>query len=582
LALYQGGKMIPEIVKMIFLAAGGLTFLFFGVICLSEGLQKASTARFKRVLEVFTKKPYQGLIFGSLVTCLLQSSSVVTSNLVVFANAGLMRLRQTIGMVLGANVGTTFTAWLVSAIAVLALFKITHYILPAIAVGFLIMRLSKEPKWQEGYGKAIFGFGLLLLGLSFLKDVSEPLKVMGVFERWFLIPSPFLAIPIGMVACWILQSSSATIALVQFLAFQGMIPLPVALGLALGADMGTPLTAEIAALIGNKTARQTARSHTVFNFLGPVYMIPLIGFGVYPQLIENLIPGPITQANIALHIALAHSIYNVFNALLFLPLVGVLEKISILATNFTDRIGSSLAKIFGKEWPKKEIEIEYLTLEEKLFLTPSLALEQTSRGMIQMASLAKEAIKNSMEALFKRKISLLSEIKEKENAIDLLQYKLTQYLSGLIQYSPDARTAKKIPSFIHSINDIEKLGDYAENLAHFTQKAIDENIRFPNEVLGELRQMYKEADKMMEEIIDSMRKNDKALARSVLEREKKLNQFKIDLREKNIQRMNNQTYSAEAGILIFDMINNFEKIGDHLENIAQGILETKENQNQTH
>jgi phosphate:Na+ symporter len=199
-----------------------------------------------------------------------------------------------------------------------------------------------------------------------------------------------------------------------------------------------------------------------------------------------------------------------------------------------------------------------------------------------MASLAKEAIKNSMEALFKRKISLLSEIKEKENAIDLLQYKLTQYLSGLIQYSPDARTAKKIPSFIHSINDIEKLGDYAENLAHFTQKAIDENIRFPNEVLGELRQMYKEADKMMEEIIDSMRKNDKALARSVLEREKKLNQFKIDLREKNIQRMNNQTYSAEAGILIFDMINNFEKIGDHLENIAQGILETKENQNQTH
>jgi len=345
--------MFETITKILFLLTGGLALFLFGMVNLSDGLKRAASARLRKILEKSTSSLFRGLIVGTTVTCLIQSSSAMMALLIGLVNAGLIRLRQAIGVVLGANIGTTITAWIVSLIGIFAFLSITHYTLPIIAVGLAVTHFCKGVK-TRGSGQTLFGLGILLLGLSFIKDASEPLKTISTFQQWFSDITPLSAIIIGLVTCWIIQSSSATIALVEIFAFQGMVSLPVALGLALGADMGTTITGEIAALTGNQTARQTARSHTMFNFFGPVYLIPLIALGIWPRFIESLLPGQVTQANIMIHIALAHTIYNTFSAILFLPLAGFLEKTSILATALTDSLGHQIVKFLSKgtrQWP---------------------------------------------------------------------------------------------------------------------------------------------------------------------------------------------------------------------------------------
>ena len=560
--------------EILFCVTGGLALFLYGMVTLSDGLKKAASTQLRNILEKSTGSPFRGLIVGATVTCIIQSSSAMTTLLVGFVNAGLLRLRQAIGVVLGANIGTTLTAWIVSLIGVFALLKIGHYTLPLIAIGLVVMYFFKNVKVQ-GYGKGLFGFGILLLGLSFMKDASEPLKEMGIFEQWFAGVSPLLAVPMGLAACWILQSSSAAIALTQIFAFQGIIPLPVALGLALGADMGTPITAEIAALTGNQAARQTARSHTLFNFFGPIYLIPLIGFGIWPRFIESLIPGPVIEANIMVHIAVAHSVYNTFNAFLFLPLVGLLEKASIWATNFTDKIGYKIVTFVTRgtrEWPQKELVFNPLHLEKRVLDMPDVALDTVNQGMVNMLRLSQEAVQKAMQALFERNPGLLQEVMIREDTIDVFQKELTEYLAKLIQKNPNPEISEKIPVLIHSINDIEKIGDYAEDMANVTLHCLQEKIDLGEDALIELKTMLEEANTMVEEITEALQNNDGILAKQSLKREIRIDQNYEAFRQENIKRLSSGTYSVVASVYFLDFLTKFEKMGDHLTNIAQGIM----------
>ncbi len=559
--------------EIVFCVIGGLALFLFGMVTLSEGLKKAASNRLRTILEKSTGSPFRGLIVGTTVTCLIQSSSAVTALLVGFVNAGLLSLRQAIGIVLGANIGTTFTAWIVSLIAVLALLKITHYTLPFIALGLVMMHFFRATKVQS-YGKGLFGFGMLLLGLSFLKDASDLLKDMGIFEQWFANVSPLSAIFVGLVACWILQSSSATIAIVQILAFQGMISLDVALGLALGADMGTPITAEIAALTGNQAARQSARSHTLFNFFGPIYLIPLLGFGIWPRFIESVIPGPVTPANIMVHVAVAHSIYNTFNAFLFLPLVGFLEKASIKATHFTDGIGHRIVTFLTRgtrEWPHKEFAFSAFHFDDRVLEMPDVALETVIQGMVNMLRLGQEAVQKAMQALFERNPGLIKEVLAREDTIDVFQKELTESLAKLIRKNLPTEISEEIPILIHSINDIEKIGDYAEDMAYITGRCLEENINF-GEATNELKMILDEANDMADQVTEALRNNDGALASRSLNRETNIDKDYETFRKENIKRLGSGTLSVVASVYFLDFLTKFEKMGDHLTNIAQGIM----------
>ena len=569
--------MTTKVVNILFPLIGGLALFFFGMVTLSEGLRRSASDRLRNLLERSVGNPLKGLLVGTVVTGLIQSSSAMATLLVGFVNAGLIRLRHAIAIILGANIGTTLTAWIVSLIGIFALLNITQYIMPVIAVGLALSYLCRTAKLQ-GYGRALFGFGILLLGLSFMKDASGPLKETGIFEQWFAGASPLLAVPMGMVACWVLQSSSATIAIIQVLAFQGMMPFPVALGLALGADMGTPITAEIAAFTGNQAARRTARSHTIFNLLGPIYLIPLLCLGLWPRLVESLIPGPVTAANMMVHIALAHTIYNSFSALLFLPLIGMLETMSIWSTDLTDRIGCTLVKFITKgkrHWPRREILTATFQLEERILSLPSMAIAYTVQGMVNMLILCQEVLEYALGALFEKKSKNFPEVKQREDTIDVLQRQLTEYLTLLIQKQPDTAVAHGIPVLIHSINDIEKIGDYAEGMAKTAEHVLNDQINFGQEAIAELRTIFKETQDMTQTVIGALKENSKTLAQSALQYESRIDELRDVYRENNIQRLVKAVYSPSAGIYFSDYLTKFEKIGDHLTNIAEGILRSQ-------
>ena len=559
--------------EILFYAIGGLALFLFGLVTLSEGLKKMASDRLRNILQEFTSSPYRGLIVGAAITALVQSSSAMTALLVGVVNAGLLRLRQAIGVILGANIGTTFTAWIVSLIAVFSLLKITHYILPIVAIGLAAMYFWKTTKGR-GYGRALFGFGILLLGLSYMKDASAPLQEIGIIGQWFASVPPLLAVPMGMAACWIIQSSSATIAIIQILAFQGIIPFPVALALALGADMGTPITAEIAALTGNQVARQTARAHTIFNLLGPIYMIPLIGFGVYPWLIDSIIPGPISETNIMFHIAIAHTVYNVFSALLFLPMVGLLENISIKATDFTDKLGTRVVRLATRgriTWPQSEVVFSPLKLEKRLLNIPTAATARVTQGMITMLVLSQEAVQKATQTLLDRNTGLVPGISQREETIDIFQKELTEYLAELIQKSSESEISSKIPILVHSINDIEKIGDYAEDMSLIAQHYIEEGISFSEEALIELKTVFYEVDKMIKDVTGALRDDNKDLAEELLNREDEIGHLSETFREENIKRVKEGSCSFSAIIYFLDFLTKFEKIGSHLTNIAEGI-----------
>ena len=561
-------------VKILFLISGGLALFLFGMVNLSEGLKSAASAHLRKILEKSTSSLFRGLLVGTTVTCLIQSSSAMMALLIGLVNAGLIRLRQAIGVVLGANIGTTLTAWIVSLIGVFALLSITHYTLPIIAIGLAVMHFCKGVK-TRGSGQTLFGLGILLLGLSFIKDASEPLKEIAAFQQWFSGITPLSAILVGLVTCWIIQSSSATIAIVQIFAFQGMLSLPVALGLALGADMGTPITGEIAALMGNQTARQTARSHTMFNFFGPIYLIPLIATGIWPSFIENLFPGPVTQANIMVHIALAHTIYNTFSAALFLPLAGFLEKTSIFATTLTDNLGHRIVKFLSKgtrQWPRSELPYKTVKLDRKVLEIPLVAIDNVCQGMVNMLRLGEEGVQKAISGLLEKNPGVLQEVTNIENTIDVFQKELTEYLAELIQKSLPPDVAQKIPVLIHSINDIEKIGDYGQDMARIATHCLDEKIVFDRDAAGELGTLLAEVKEMIKEIMAALGTNDQLLAEESLKHETQIDQHYTIFREQNIERLKAGVYSPTASVYFLDLLTKFEKIGDHLTNIAQGIM----------
>jgi phosphate:Na+ symporter len=570
--------MFENVTKILFLLTGGLALFLFGMANLSEGLKSAASARLRKILEKSTSSLFRGLIVGTAVTCIIQSSSAMMALLIGLVNAGLIRLRQAIGVVLGANIGTTITAWIVSLVGIFALLSITYYTLPFIAIGLTVMYFCKGVK-SRGSGQTLFGLGILLLGLSFIKDASEPLKAIDAFQQWFSEITPLSAILVGLVTCWIIQSSSATIALVEIFAFQGMLSFPVALGLALGADMGTPITGEIAALTGNQTARQTARSHTMFNFFGPVYLIPLIVLGIWPRFIESLFPGQVTQANIMVHIALAHTIYNTFNAILFLPLAGFLEKTSILATTLTDNLGHRIVKFLSRgtrQWPRSELPYKTVKLDQKVLEVPSIAIDNVCQGMVNMLRLGEEAVQKAMSGLLEKNLGSLQEVTNIENTVDVFQKELTEYLAELIQKNLHPDIAQEIPVLIHSINDIEKIGDYGHDMARIAMHCIDEKIVFDKNAIGEIETLLTEAGEMIKKVRGALEVNDQLLARESLKHETQIDRYYTIFREQNIERLKIGIYSPAASVYFLDLLTKFEKIGDHLTNIAQGILKIKD------
>ncbi|MBU1084487.1 MAG: Na/Pi cotransporter family protein, partial [Candidatus Omnitrophica bacterium] len=350
--------------QLLYTLIGGLGIFFFGMKLMSEGLKQIAGERLKSILAAVTKLPIMGVLVGAAVTCLIQSSSATTVMVVGFVNAGLLALKQAISVIMGANIGTTFTAWLVSSISV---FKVTQYALPTIGIGFAINSFAGK-KRTKFFGQVLMGFGLLFLGLDFMKDSFLPLKESPYVKEVFLSFSdnPIMGVLVGLIFTLLLQSSSATIAIVQIMAYNGMISFPAAIPIIIGDNIGTTITAQLAAVGGTISARRAAMSHTVFNTIGAAYMLVFVYLGWFEKAVSFVIPVELSAKTVMFYIAVSHSMFNVVNTAVFLPFIGLLEKVSVWLV--PQRKGA--------------IEVGPQYLEKHLLDTPPIAMEQARRETV--------------------------------------------------------------------------------------------------------------------------------------------------------------------------------------------------------
>lgn len=541
--------------EVIFTLVGGLGLFFLGMRMMSDSLRKVAGNRLKNTLEILTKRPIIGLVIGTIVTMLVQSSSATTVMTVGFVNAGLLTLRQAISIVLGANIGTTLTAWLVSFFA---LFKITSYALPAIGIGFFLTLFGKTHS-AKMWGHFVLGFGLLFTGLGFIKDAFAPFQNSEALKNFLLTfgTFPILGILFGVFLTVLLQSSSATIAVLQIMALSGLIDFRTAVPVILGDNIGTTVTAQLAAIGGNTAAKRTAMAHTLMNTIGVLYMFIPVYTGIYATLIERIVPGPVTPNNIMLHIALSHSLFNVVNSfIIFLPLIGVLEKLTIKLTRI--KPGA--------------MDMGPMYLEKHLLNTPTLALEGVKKEINRMVECARDALQKALKAFFENDKSSASKVEQCEELVDNLQKEITGYLVALAERELDEDEAEAIPVLLHCVNDLERVGDHAVNISEIAQRKIEQKLPFKGKEIEDLQKLVKTINSMFENTMQALSSNNIESARTVLKKEKKLNYLQVELKEVHIQKVKKGKYNYLSSIVYNDFVDNMEKIGDHLTNIAQGVL----------
>ena len=548
--------------QMILGTIGGLALFLFGMGLMSEGLKKVAGQKLRKIVESMTRKPLIAFLVGAGVTTLVQSSSATTVMVIGFVNAALLTLKQAICVIIGTNVGTTATAWLVSISGVGA-FKITIYALPAVGFGFLLMTLGRTRK-TKSIGQIMLGFGILFVGINFMKDAFEPLEKSPRIQKLFILlgNKPILAILAGAMVTTLLQSSSAAIAIVQLLAIGGAFGsdwqkvLDVSIPFVLGSNIGTTITAQLAALQANLNAKRTAWAHTIFNTLGACIAYPFVHFGLFGALVYKVSPWELGPGTIAVNIAVAHTIFNVLNSGLFLPLSGILRGIVV------------------KLVPEKpgDIAAKPVILEEHLLDTPVIALEQSKREIIRMSKTAKKALENCLTGIVNKDRRTLESVRQIEDFIDEFQIAITTYLSALSRRQLSDEVSIELPVLLHTVNDLERIGDHAVNVVEIAERKIEKKLSFSNLALTEISQLRREAEKMFDNVIEALEKNDIKAAKSALVNENSINQMQMDFRRSHVQRMSEGICSPQTGLIFIDLVDNVEKIGDHLTNIAQAII----------
>lgn len=564
------------VMSILFGVIGGLGLFLYGMHLMSESLREASGAKLKNALSKVTKWPVTAMLVGIFITVLLQSSSATTVMTVGLVHAGLLSLKQAVGIVIGCNIGTTTTAFIV---AFLGKVSVTKIALPVAGIGFFMSWVGKREKLRI-WGRVLLGFGILFVGLSGLKDAMEFLPdeaTKAFFEKMSV--NPLLGILAGCIATVILQSSSATVAVVQVLAFHNVITLDQAIPIILGENIGTTITAQLASLQTNVTARRVAWAHTLFNVIGVSYMIVFVWVGWYSEFIEwisgkaigayGVLVGWIGEAfnisiddrllreNTAFKLAMAHCCFNVINAAVHLFFIN---KLTLIVERLVKSDGSE-EEFAGPEH-----------LEEHLIQTPVLALDQAKLEIVRMVEVARDAVEMAYKSFFKPDKKAFRGVSERENFIDGLQADITNYVVKISAAHPNLEAAEMIPSLLHTVNDIERIGDHAENISELARRASNNGIAFPPKAEREIEKMHEITAAMIDDIVIAIARNDAAAAKRVLENENRLNELQQQYKQSHTKRWASGKHQVFAGIIFFDFVDVLEKIGDHASNIAQASL----------
>ncbi len=531
-------------INMIIGLFGGLGLFLYGMKMMADGLENAAGSRLKFILNKVTANPISSVFVGAIVTVLVQSSSATTVIVIGFVNSGLLNLVQATGIIMGANIGTTTTAFLVSM-------NIDALVPILIFTGSFLYLFTKAKKRRD-LASILLGFGILMLGMELMSEAMYPLRESEAFKNLILAVGHkwYLGILIGLGITMLVQSSSATTGILVALTTTGSITIQIAFPLILGANIGTCITALLSSITANKMAKKAAVIHLLFNLIGAIIFLPM---GKYLMEIVTFI----SPESIKLQISFLHLIFNVANTIVLLPFAGLLIKIA--------------QKVVGEE-EDRESEI----LDRRLLLTPSIAEGQVILETVKLAQLAQENVKLATEAFADNDLKNVDLVYKNEAKINEVTEIITNFLVQLSSSDLNVNEFGRVGDTYHVLNDIERIGDHAENIMELAEERNKKNVVISDEAREELKAIYDYTNHAMDIAIESYKEDNKEKALSIIQVESRIDALQKEYRDAHIRRLNAGRCSALAGILFLDLISNMERIGDHSKNIADTVSEIKE------
>lgn len=526
--------------------AGGLGLFLFGIRTMGDGLENAAGAKLKRMLEVLTGNRFLAVLVGFVVTAIIQSSTATTVMVVGFVNAGMMTLAQAVGVIMGANIGTTVTSLLIAL-------NFSSVAAASVLVGVILMLASKKTL-VKNLGSIFTGFGLLFLGIDLMSDSMAPLRESAGFMNFIVAVSdsplrPLFGILLGIVMTAVLQSSSASVGVLQTLAMQGLVPLKFSVFVLFGQNIGTCLTALFSTVGAKKNSKRAAVIHLLFNLLGTGMFILIALLTPYIEWIEIISSDPMAQ------IAISHIVFNVVSTVVLFPFAKLLVKLSCLI-------------VPGKDDSESEMHCRFI--DDRLLNTPPFAVMQVGKEVARMAKLARDNFETSAYALINRSDKDLNKVMEKEEVINYLNHHITSYLVKLNALDITDSDSDYIARVFHAINDIERVGDHATNLAEAAERNIGDGLTFSDAARDELNQLCGSVITLLDRSIEAFDRQSlgDGEAKELSDLEEHIDDLTLTCQDAHIFRLNRNECNTEAGMLYLNTITDFERVGDHAINIA--------------
>ncbi len=536
--------------QMAFTFLGGLGLFLFCIKYMGDGLQIAAGDRLKYILDKYTTSPFLGVLVGIFVTALIQSSSGTSVITIGLVGAGLLTLRQAIGIIMGANIGTTITTFIIG-------FNISAYALPILFIGAFCLFFVKIEK-VNNVGRILFGFGGVFFSLTLMSGAMAPLKYLPAFKDVMvsLSGSPILGVFIGTTITVLVQASSATISILQNIYQEGLIPLKAALPVLFGDNIGTTITAIIAVIGSNTSAKRLAASHVMFNVIGTViFLIFLTPFSMFVAKMEQIL-----HLNPKMAIAFAHGSFNMMTTVLLFPFIGVLEYLVV--------------KII-KDKKEDEEEAYKTTLDPALITAPVIALGQVKQELLTMTGFALKNFRTSVSYFFDRDEKLFEKVEKREEKINTVDQEITKYLALLSKQDFGEKEGEEIATYLDLCRDIERVGDHAHGIVKDVKYGISKKFKFSDTAYAEIKELEEIVENMIETATVALKESSIDKAVEVIDLHNKEREKEKKIRKNHIKRLSEQTCEIKAGLSFVDLVLHFTRIADHTRNIAERVLENR-------
>jgi len=538
--------------QMAFGFLGGLGLFLFCIKYMGDGLQMAAGDRLRFILDKYTTSPFLGVLVGIFVTALIQSSSGTSVITIGLVGAGLLTLRQAIGIIMGANIGTTITTFIIG-------FNITHYALPILFLGAVCLFFVRH-NFINNLGRILFGFGGIFFALTLMSGAMEPLKYLPAFTELTvkLSHQPILGVFIGTIITMLVQASSATISILQNVYQENLITLKAALPVLFGDNIGTTITAIIAVIGANTSAKRLALSHTMFNVIGTaIFLVLLSPFSIFVEKMAQIL-----HLNPKVTIAFAHGSFNVMTTILLFPFIGVLEYIVV--------------KLI-KEKDEDRVEHKPKYLDSALISAPSIALGQVKQEMLSMISITLKSLERSVKFFHDHDEKDAERVEKSEDAINNIDQEITKYLTTLSQEHITEKDGEEISMYLDMCRDVERIGDHAIGIVRDVRYEIKKKVVFTDVAHQEIEKLFRISKRIIETAEEALKNDDTEKAFAVVDLHNKLYAKEKEVRKAHIKRVSKQQCDVKAGLYYIDVVSHFTRIGDHARNLVEKMIENRGN-----